>query len=102
MATPSGFDPPISTLTGWHVRPLPPGAPYPLILAGHPLPGKTIRLVHVTLGHQDHPARVLPAAARIRHERPTAADQRHPFDAWSKRREHYRVHVQVRECHCGD
>ena len=26
LATPSGFEPPISTLTGWHVRPLHHGA----------------------------------------------------------------------------
>jgi hypothetical protein len=26
MATPGGFEPPISTVTGWHVRPLHHGA----------------------------------------------------------------------------
>ena len=40
LATPSGFEPPISTLTGWHVRPLHHGAPNSLILVGRPLTGK--------------------------------------------------------------
>src|SRR5687768_5983071 len=101
MATPSGFEPPISTLTGWHVRPLHHGANrqkrIPVSDDGQ---DDRVGLIDVTFGNEDHPACVVSATARASNEVPATANQGYSIRvAWECREDVgiHRTRLQFRQ-----